>query len=379
MIWYDARPMASIVVFAGAFWLGAYLLARPNGKWALRLAGFGVLAYAIAIALSALNRDLASLAAASVSELCWLAAVVIELRRQRAQSARRPIRLLLIAAIFFALSAGMLILPLNLVPRWLMLLLIGGDVAWLGVAIARLDAFDEGELLWRDLWRSAIAATLATLVFGGLMHAAIGPGLLLFATVAAAIASQTLADPIQALIDRFVFAHQPNLTQARGELREVAAALPRMPEVFDPTSVDEAEFARLTRRALSHYGDLTKLTASPLTQLPIVGSRLAADEPDTPLARAAALKAVLNECITALKPPGSEGFAASDQWRHFNALYYPYVLGLKPYAQRADHSAIPADAQAALDWFRSAVPERTLHNWQNAAARLVAQQLRALA
>jgi oxygen-independent coproporphyrinogen-3 oxidase len=33
-------------------------------------------------------------------------------------------------------------------------------------------------------------------------------------------------------------------------------------------------------------------------------------------------------------------------------------------------------ARAALEWFRTAVPERTLYNWQTAAARLVARDLR---
>lgn len=31
--------------------------------------------------------------------------------------------------------------------------------------------------------------------------------------------------------------------------------------------------------------------------------------------------------------------------------------------------------QEVLDWFRSQVPERTLYNWQNTAARLVAKDL----
>jgi hypothetical protein len=369
--------MGPVVVFAIAFWLGAYLLSRPNGKWALRLAGLGLLAYAAAIALNAHGRMALSIAAVGVSELLWLSAVVIELRRQRMQTGRRPIRLLLIAAIFFVLSTAALILPFDLLPQSLLLFAIGVDVALLGLAIARLDAFDEGELLWRDLARSLIGAALASLMFGGLMASADGPGLLLFLAVAAAIASQTFADPLQALIDRVAFARQPELTHAREELREVAAALPRMPDVFDPNAIDEVEFARLTRRALSHYGDLTKLTSSPLTQMSVIGTRLAGAQPDTPLARAAALKALLSECIAALKPAGASGFGMADEWRHFNALYYPYVLGLKPYSERVDHSAESAEAKAARDWFRAAVPERTLHNWQNAAARLIAQQLRA--
>ena len=32
-------------------------------------------------------------------------------------------------------------------------------------------------------------------------------------------------------------------------------------------------------------------------------------------------------------------------------------------------------AREALTWFQSQVPERTLHNWQNAAAKLIARDL----
>ena len=34
------------------------------------------------------------------------------------------------------------------------------------------------------------------------------------------------------------------------------------------------------------------------------------------------------------------------------------------------------DTRAVVEWFRGQVPERTLHNWQNTATRLVAQDLR---
>ena len=40
------------------------------------------------------------------------------------------------------------------------------------------------------------------------------------------------------------------------------------------------------------------------------------------------------------------------------------------------HKNLEPAAQAALEWFQRSVPERTLHNWQNAGARLVAEQLR---
>ena len=66
----------------------------------------------------------------------------------------------------------------------------------------------------------------------------------------------------------------------------------------------------------------------------------------------------------------------SDEWRHYNALYFPYIAGLKPYSRRLPHDRLDPPAQLALEWFQATVPERTLYNWQNAAAKLVAQDLR---
>ena len=52
-----------------------------------------------------------------------------------------------------------------------------------------------------------------------------------------------------------------------------------------------------------------------------------------------------------------------------------YVLGIKLLSYNALDD-LPPDAHKVVDWFRANVPERTLHNWQNAAARLIAQDLR---
>ncbi len=54
------------------------------------------------------------------------------------------------------------------------------------------------------------------------------------------------------------------------------------------------------------------------------------------------------------------------------------AFGLKPYSRRTDYARNGLDSieKAALDWFRTYVPERTLYNWQNASAKLVAQDLR---
>ena len=97
---------------------------------------------------------------------------------------------------------------------------------------------------------------------------------------------------------------------------------------------------------------------------------------DSTLERAAELKALLAESIERLKPRDQGDFGTADEWRHFNALYYPYVAGLKPYSRRASYDDLDPPLRDALDWFQSQVPERTLHNWQNAAAELVAQDVR---
>jgi hypothetical protein len=123
-------------------------------------------------------------------------------------------------------------------------------------------------------------------------------------------------------------------------------------------------------------GDLPHLAASPLTRLPIIEKRLEArGANDNALERAAELKTLLTESITRLKPRGKVEFGTSDEWRHYNALYFPYISGLRPYSQRTDHAGLKSIEKNALDWFRVNVPERTLYNWQAAAAKLVAEDL----
>jgi hypothetical protein len=175
-----------------------------------------------------------------------------------------------------------------------------------------------------------------------------------------------------------VFARAPRLQQARAEQRAVEMVLPRVDEALDLARLDDEEFARLTRRALSHYGDLPRLASNPLTRLPAIDARLTArGAADQPLERALELKHLLAESIARLKPRGQGDFGSSDEWRYYNALYFPYVAGLKPYSRRAEQSPADAAAREALAWLRQSVPERTLYNWQTAAARLVAQDLRA--
>lgn len=323
----------------------------------------------------------------------WL---VARLREPSGQ--RKQLSLLLVAGLFFGLGTALAIgipgMPgdnrvaavgwLGISRTW-GVLMIGIDLLLLGVAIAWMDAFDEGEALWPDLLRSLIGATLTALAFGAqvALVMVLGAGFdlmmraLLLASIATAIAVQTLGRPLQTLLDRVAFVGAPTLRQSRAELRDVAEALPRLDAASDLAALDASEFARLTRRAFSHYGDLAKLATSPLTRLPQISARLAARRAnDDPIERATELKRLLSEAVARLKPHDSTAFASTDEWRLYNALFFPYIVGLKPYSRRATHTQLDPVAQEALAWFQQQVPERTLHHWQNAAARLIAEQLR---
>ena len=200
--------------------------------------------------------------------------------------------------------------------------------------------------------------------------------MLLFTSLAIAIAINVLADPLAGMLDRLAFSRSPALRADRAALRRTEAALPlRSANPLD--GVDDDTFARLTRRALGHYGDLSKLVASPLTALPIIDERLAArGAPDQPLERANELKALLADRIARLKPRDGGEFGTTEQWRYYNSLYFPYVVGVRAYAQNATAAGLDPVARQAWQWFVTEVPQRSLHNWQNAAARLIAADLR---
>ncbi len=160
-------------------------------------------------------------------------------------------------------------------------------------------------------------------------------------------------------------------------LRTELDLLPATPASFSALDTEPKEFTRLTRRALSAYGDLPRLVASPLTRLPVIEQRMPDGEGGS-LQRAAGLKKLLAEAIDRLKPDSPEAFGSSDEWRHYNSLYFPYVAGIRPYSRRLGRLPTDGTLREAMKWFAAAVPERTLHNWQNEAAALIARHLREL-
>lgn len=321
----------------------------------------------------------------AVISVSTLGAMVVALRRPRRP--RPAVGLAITATLFFALGNAILIIPLGLVPSWVALASTSCDVLGLGVAVALWDAFDEGHALRADMLRSFAGSVAVAVLFGG--QALIGLAVtrddagaqtaltvLLFTSLAIAITVQVLADPLAGVLDRLAFSKSPALRADRAALRHTGAALPLRQE-HPLAGVDDVTFARLTRRALGHYGDLTKLVASPLTALPVIDARLAArGAPDQPIERANELKAVLADGIARLKPRDGGDFGTTEEWRYYNSLYFPYVVGVRAYAQNATAAGLDPTARQAWQWFVTEVPQRSLHNWQNAAARLIAADLR---
>lgn len=435
----DVLPL-DILCFSLALWLGAYLLKRNWREAQVCLAGISLILYAWAQASLALSAPASAFSMPlrgigqwllCLPTLLWTGVLIFSLPEDtqlRKVLARGWFFVMLpLIAIGYVMALllhtllpllGLLLLSLAvLVPasyslparRKLLLitfpalvvttaialaafphsvtrLLVCCTLLILGTMIAARDAAHQGETLLPDLSRSFDYAFLTALIFGGqialLMVFGTGmtfPALLfLLSMVATALIVQVFSRDFVNLLDTIAFATFPQLRQARAELHTATDVLPRLQEEIDLDGMEEAEFTRLTRRALSNMGDLSRLASSPLTRLPVIKARLRARgvKDEDVLEGAAELKMVLTESICRLKPRGKGEFGTTDEWRYYNALYFPYVIGIKPYSQRFQPLQSDPIVEEALNWFRTQIPERTLHNWQNTAARLVAQDLR---
>ena len=409
-------PTMELFFYGFTLWLGAYLIARNSQKLTVQLTGWGLLAYALALAIQIIF-DQFILLILLVPALLWIGAA-LHLLPQESQPRALLIRLWLVTAIplailtlinpwfaaiiilalagcagmiaklalgshspfkntfallavvalFVTLSLGLLILPLDWISLSWGMVLLGLDLIFLGITITVWDAFDEGQTIRAHLARSFVSALYyaGTLAFIARLFSTDITLILLLITFG--ILTQTFSDAIQSALDRLTL---PQKTiRERQTLRQTADALPLLGPAIPDLGNDE-QFTRLTRRALSNLGDLPKLAKSPLVNLPGI-------EGTNPLDRAHALRSLLITSIQKLKPQSEARFGTTDEWRYYNALYFPYVLGLKPYTRRLDFSSLDESSRAALDWFQASVPERTLHNWQNAAAQLLAEDLLAV-
>jgi hypothetical protein len=393
-------------------WLGAYLLARDSHKITVQLTGWGLIAYAFALAIQILFNQFI-LIILLLPALLWIGAalhllpeedkarpvlirtwllisiplailtlvnpwfaglIILALILCAGMIAKLALQdqfrnmyaLLAVIALFVTLSAGLLILPLNWIPIPWGMALLGFDLIFLGMIITAWDAFEEGESMRADLMRSFISALYYTGTLALITSLFSDNATLLLLLITFGILTQTFSNSIQSLLDTLTLSQQT--TKERQALRQTADMLPRLSRL-EPKEMDEEQFFRLTRRALSHLGDLPKLAASPLVNLPII-------QGTNPLDRAQALKSLLVQSIQKLKPQSNMEFGITDEWRYYNALHFPYVVGLKPYTRRTDYDSRDDVSRVALDWFQTSVPERTLHNWQNAAAKLIAEDIR---
>lgn len=379
-----------LVAVPGIAWFAVLLeLSRPRDTWTSRAGGAAMVAFVAVVAFTgaAMAGDVGGplrlghwvmFGAVSIPSLAAMVHAVM-----RRSQPGPVVGFAVVATLFFVLGNAILVIPLGLVPSWLALASIGFDVALLGVAVAIGDAFDEGQALRGDMLRSFAGTTVVAVLFGGQLLIGLAVAgqsttlaVLLFTSLAIAIAINVLADPLAGLLDRLAFSRSPGLRADRAALRSTETALPRR-SVNPLEEMDEETFVRVTRRALGHYGDLSKLVASPLTALPEIDVRLSRrGAPDQPLERANELRALLADRITGLKPRDGADFGTTEQWRHYNSLYFPYVVGVRAYAQNATAAGLDPVARQAWHWLVTDVPQRSLHNWQNAAARVIATDLR---
>ena len=379
-----------LVAVPGIAWFAVLLeLSRPRDTWRSRageaalVAGVAVVAFTGAAMAGSVEGPLrlghwVMFSAVSVPALGAMMYAVV-----RRTQPGPVVGFIVVATLFFALGNAILVIPLGLVPSWLALASTGFDVALLGIAVAIGDAFDEGQALRNAMLRSIGGTSVVAVLFGGqLLIGLVVAGrnttmvVLLFTSLAIAIAINVLADPLAGALDRLAFSRSPALRADRAALRSTESALPlRSGSPLD--GMDEETFVRVTRRALGHYGDLSKLVASPLTALPVIDDRLSRrGAPDQPLERANELRALLAERVAGLKPRDGGDFGTTEQWRHYNSLYFPYVVGVRAYAQNATAAGLDPISRKAWQWFATEVPQRSLHNWQNAAARVIATDLR---
>jgi len=331
------------------------------------------------------NIGLYLFAALAVIPLLTAYALLIKERFSVKESEKsRPIALLLVITLFFSISVGILLIPTMLISTSVGIIALGFDLIVLAFCMAYLDAFEQGEKWLPDLVRSGIATGLLSLVLGlqvlfviAIEGQSTALLLLFFSSLALATFINGFHSFWQTSLDKLVFSGQPKVLQNRQELRAASTAVLRAKDLVDFDAMPADEFTKLTRKALSNFGTLDKLAASPLTQLPVITERLAErGARDGTLERAQELKQLLAEAIQKLKPQSSEDFGDTEEWRYYNVLFFPYLMGVKPFSQRADHSRLNETSRAALDYFQMHVPERSFYNWQKVGAGLVAEDLK---
>jgi hypothetical protein len=222
---------------------------------------------------------------------------------------RQVTGILFIATLFFGLGEAFLLFPTKWIPQQYALPSIGIDLLFLGFCIAWFDAFDEGETFLPDMLRSLALTLILVAIFAGQVGFVIaiqtglteGMRMLLTTTILASVFIAVFGNTLEARLDGFAFPQAPSVRERRARLITESAILSRKDPQIDLSTLNEEERSRLTRRALSHFGNLTRLASSPLTQLPAIEQRLKSrDVSDTAGRRGT--QVVVTESILKLKP-----------------------------------------------------------------------------
>ncbi|TDF95932.1 hypothetical protein [Paenibacillus piri] len=381
------------LVWSLILWQG--VIAYPHdsdGKqsvlWELWKYGFAVLALLVSLVLLFMNHEDAYTSMYQIA-VCLMLVLMIALTvwggwtgSKQAWTLHRAA--LYLPLVFYTCMTVILLVQTDMLKPWGYAATGVGLLAF-AVSVMVTEIRKQGETWLPDVFRSLDYSIFFTLLFSGQVALVIhwGAGFnfmmaaLLLLSIAVSIAFQVFVYPIRALLDNIAFVTFPKLRQTRSRLRFEENIQVRVDEEAASEEMGEDDLYRYTRRALSHFGDLQRLASNPLAQMNWIDERLrergAANEV---LERAIELKSVLSESIQQLKPRGDEQFGTTEEWRHFNALYFPYVVGIKPYSSRYSDNRLDAAAKAALTWYRANVPERTFYNWQNAGAKVIALSLR---
>ena len=302
------------------------------------------------------------------------------------------IRLLAVGSLCFLVGAGSFSVQKiqgnngdNLVP-WLLILLGVGAMAG---AIGIQTSFLLGKDVRRDFLYNITSLLLVVVPYLAISALTVGfadssSRLLALTATALITVGYTLYDKAREWLDAAFFT--PTVREERAEARAYVEALATQPVGPSPELATLKSFNDAVRRALTHLSDPTKLATSPLLNLQTVARAIQEQAlEENRLNRAAILKEILIDLLSALKPAAGGGGVAGEASRYYNCLYFPYVRGISRrraptvlrqlQERRGREGGTPTDTERVVNWLLQ-VDEDTFYKWQRRGSDTVASALR---
>ena len=369
---------------------GAYLYIGPGPFYPVQIAYLGVVA---AGAFANLLRALRSTSA-----------------HESSRPLTQQLRLLVVGAVLFLIGALWIVtcyswlIMAYVLPGYLFLF---AGIAVLGYGIANYGLLLEGHDIRRDFFYTLTGIGLINVIYVGLLSGVGLPpvsGLLIL--VGLATLTHTTFDRWRNGLDRLFFTEAEQT--ARAEARDYATLLgtapvspprqssvePEAPQLTTPrTDLDDLPvasgdlggkaFKDAVRKAITSLKSPPQLAKSSLLTLPLVVQHVRqAGLPDNRLNRAAALREILIALIEGLRPSDDTAGPASDAWRFYNVLYYPYIHAVSrkgalsearrmAEARRRQGQREPDALEQVLAWLAD-VDEDTFYKWQRRASDTIA-------